>query len=55
MMVGDSTHDLAMGRAAGCGAVVGVLSGTGTRETLFPLAGRIIASVAELARIDTDA
>jgi hypothetical protein len=34
---------------------VGVLSGTGTRETLFPLAGRIIASVAELARIDTDA
>jgi phosphoglycolate phosphatase len=48
MMVGDSTHDLAMGRAAGCGANVGVLSGTGTRATLAPLATLLIASVAEL-------
>ncbi|MCU0831414.1 MAG: HAD family hydrolase [Rhizobiaceae bacterium] len=48
MMVGDSTHDLAMGRAAACGLVVGVLSGTGTRDTLAPLADMLIGSVAEL-------
>jgi phosphoglycolate phosphatase len=48
MMVGDSTHDLAMGRAAGCGAVVGVLSGTGTMESLGPHADVLIGSVADL-------
>ncbi len=47
-MVGDNRHDLAMGRAAGAGLVVGVLSGTGTRETLGELADAIIANVADL-------
>lgn len=46
--VGDNAHDMAAGRAAGCGLVVGVLSGTGRRETLEPLADVILASVAEL-------
>lgn len=48
MMVGDSTHDLGMGRAAGAGLNVGVLSGTGTMLTLEPLADVLIASIADL-------
>jgi phosphoglycolate phosphatase len=32
LVVGDTLHDLHMGRAAGAGLVVGVLSGTGTRD-----------------------
>lgn len=33
-MVGDNNHDLHMGLSAGAGLKVGVLSGTGSRETL---------------------
>ncbi len=47
-MVGDNRHDLEMARAGGCGLAVGVLSGTGTRETLAPMADVVLASVAEL-------
>ncbi len=47
-MVGDNRHDLETGRAAGAGLVVGVLSGTGTREKLAPLADLILDSIAEL-------
>ena len=47
-MVGDSTADLAMGRAAGMARCVGVLSGVGSRRDLEPLADVIVASVAEL-------
>ena len=47
-MVGDNRHDLETGRAAGAGLVVGVLSGTGTRYTLEPLADVVLDSVAEL-------
>ncbi len=47
-MVGDNRHDLETGRAAGAGLVVGVLSGTGTRETLSPLADVLLDSVADL-------
>lgn len=47
-MVGDNRHDLEMARAGGCGLAVGVLSGTGTRETLSPLADAVIDSVVEL-------
>lgn len=46
--VGDNRHDLETGRAAGAGLVVGVLSGTGTRETLAPLADVLLDSVADL-------
>jgi phosphoglycolate phosphatase len=48
MMVGDNRHDLAMGRAAGAGAVVGVLSGTGTPETLGDLADGSVAELPDL-------
>lgn len=47
-MVGDNRHDLAMARAGGVGLAIGVLSGTGTRETLAPLADAVLDSIAEL-------
>jgi len=47
-MVGDNRHDLEMGRAGGVGLNVGVLSGTGTRQTLLPLADVVLNSVADL-------
>jgi phosphoglycolate phosphatase len=47
-MVGDNRHDLEMARAGGCGLAVGVLSGTGTRESLAEIADVILASVADL-------
>jgi phosphoglycolate phosphatase len=47
-MVGDNRHDLEAGRAAGAGLVVAVLSGTGTRESLAPLADVVLDSVADL-------
>lgn len=47
-MVGDNRHDLVMGRAGGVGLAIGVLSGTGTRETLEPLADVVLASIADL-------
>ena len=47
-MVGDNRHDLEMARAGGAGLAVGVLSGTGTRESLAPMADVILDSVADL-------
>jgi len=47
-MVGDNRHDLEMARAGGAGLAIGVLSGTGTRETLAPMADAILDSIAEL-------
>lgn len=48
-VVGDTPADLQMGRAAGAGVVLGVLSGLGTREALAPLADALLDSVAEVA------
>lgn len=48
-LVGDAPADLAMGRAAGAGLVIGVLSGVGGRADLEPYADLILGSVAELA------
>jgi phosphoglycolate phosphatase len=47
-VVGDAVHDLAMGRAAGVGLTVGVLSGTSRREDLAALADVIVESIAAL-------
>lgn len=47
-MVGDNRHDLEMARAGGCGLAVGVLSGTGTRRSLAPIADVVLDSVADL-------
>lgn len=47
-MVGDNRHDLEMARAGGAGLAIGVLSGTGTRERLQPLADVLLESIADL-------
>lgn len=48
-MVGDNGHDIEMGHNAGCGMSIGVLSGTGVRDTFVRAkADAIIGSVTEL-------
>lgn len=47
-IVGDNGHDLEMAHNAGCGLAIGVLSGTGTEQSLGPRAHAVIGSVAEL-------
>ena len=47
-MIGDNRHDLEMARAGGAGLAVGVLSGTGTRESLQPLADVVLEFVVDL-------
>ena len=48
VVVGDSRHDLAMARAAGTGAAVGVLSGTSGHDDLATLADAVIADISQL-------
>jgi HAD superfamily hydrolase (TIGR01549 family) len=48
MVIGDTTADLRMGRAAGVGLVVGVLSGVSAASDLIPYADVLIDSVDEL-------
>jgi phosphoglycolate phosphatase len=47
-MVGDAPADLRMGRAAGLGRVIGVLTGVGDEDTLGPLADLLLPSIADL-------
>jgi phosphoglycolate phosphatase-like HAD superfamily hydrolase len=47
-MIGDSPADLAMGRAAGVGLVIGVLTGVGDRAALAADADLIVESVRDL-------
>lgn len=47
LMVGDSTHDLHAGRAAGM-RTVGVLSGPAPREELAPFANVVLADIGEI-------
>jgi phosphoglycolate phosphatase-like HAD superfamily hydrolase len=47
-VVGDTPADLAMGRAAGAGRVLGVLTGVGDRDELASLADAVLGSVGEL-------
>ena len=48
MVVGDSRHDMDMGRAAGVGLCVGVLTGTSSWEDLSEFADHVIDSIADL-------
>ncbi len=48
LVVGDTLHDLHMGRAAGAGLLVGVLTGTGSRELLEPHCDHILENVLTL-------
>jgi phosphoglycolate phosphatase len=47
-MVGDNTHDLEMGRAAGAGLVVGVLTGSSKTPDLAPLADLVLPDITGL-------
>lgn len=47
VMVGDSTHDLHAGRAAGM-RTIAVLTGTATADTLAPLADVVLCDVGEI-------
>lgn len=47
-VVGDAIHDLAMGRAAGAGLLIGVLSGTSSQEDMEGFAHMIVGSVNDL-------
>ncbi|MFZ1754886.1 MAG: HAD family hydrolase [Caldilineaceae bacterium] len=48
VMVGDSLTDMRMGRAAGVGLCVGVLTGPASREELETLAHVVLASIGEI-------
>jgi len=53
-VVGDSLHDMEMGRQAGAGLLVGVLTGTSGRADLAAHAHHVLDSVGELeALLDT--
>ena len=47
-VVGDNRHDLEMGRRAGVGLKVGVLTGNSTKDDLTPFADHVLGSVAEI-------
>jgi phosphoglycolate phosphatase len=47
-IIGDTVADLRMGRGAGAGRVIGVLSGVGTADLLAPYADVLLPSVAAL-------
>lgn len=50
-VVGDNVHDLAMGRAAGVGMTVGVLTGNATRDELARHADHVLDSIATLESV----
>jgi phosphoglycolate phosphatase len=47
-VVGDNTHDMEMGRRAGAGLRIGVLTGSGTRESLLPCADACLGGIDQL-------
>lgn len=49
-VIGDNLHDMEMGRDAGAGLVVGVLSGNSRREDFGTIADAVLESVADLPR-----
>jgi len=51
MMVGDSPHDMAMGKAAGVGSNIGVLTGTCAREQLCDDADHVIDNIRDLETV----
>lgn len=50
-VVGDNLHDMAMAEAGGAGLKIGVLTGTGTRESLRGSCDICLESIAELESI----
>ena len=50
-IIGNSMHDLEMGKRAGFGLLIGVLTGPAFREDLEPHADVVIDSILELAKV----
>ena len=50
-VVGDNNHDLHMGRSAGAGMTVAVLTGTGSRESLSAASDFCLNDITELAGV----
>ncbi len=50
-VVGDTTHDCAMGASAGVALIVGVLSGATERAALEPHCHHVLASAADLEQV----
>ena len=50
VVVGDNSHDMHMGRNAGVAMTIGVLTGTGTAETLGLLASHVLDDITQLDR-----
>jgi phosphoglycolate phosphatase len=48
VVVGDNLHDIAMARAAGAGAAIGVLTGNSSRDHLASRADAVLESIADL-------
>jgi phosphoglycolate phosphatase len=48
VVVGDNNHDLAMARAAGAGAAIGVLTGNSSADDLAGLADAVLDSICDL-------
>ena len=50
LMVGDNVHDAEMARNGGCGAFIGVLSGTSGHADLAPMARAVLPDVGDALR-----
>ena len=50
-VVGDTSHDMEMARAAGAGLAVGVLTGVTPRAELLYLADRVLDSIADIESV----
>ena len=50
-VVGDNNHDLHMGRSAGAGLTVAVLTGTGSRESLAAASDYCLNDITELVAL----
>ena len=48
MVVGDNTHDMQMGEAAGVGRLIGVLTGTSSRGVLSSHAHHVLGSIDDI-------
>jgi phosphoglycolate phosphatase len=47
-VIGDNTHDVGMGRSGGAGLTIGVLTGSGTRETLAPWSDVCLDNISDM-------
>ncbi|APG90169.1 HAD family hydrolase [Sinorhizobium americanum] len=50
-VVGDNNHDMHMGRAAGAGLTIAVLTGTGSRQSLAGASDHCLADITELEAV----